>query len=144
VARAILLTAGMLWLLLAAAGVGLALLGVDRLLDLLPPLAIDAEAVSRTLAALAIAAALLGVAHLVIAGGVRRDRSWAFSAGILLAAGAAVAFLALAAAAVTSGVAGTMSTIGAVGASVGAALAAMAYATAGAALVDRLRTGGPI
>jgi hypothetical protein len=141
VARAILLTAGTLWLLVAVAGVGLALVGVDRLLGLLPPLAIDADAVAGTLAALAAAAALFGAAHLVVARGVRRDRPWAFSAGILLAAGAAVAFLALAAAAVTSGLAGTMSTIGAVGAAIGAALASAAYGVAGAALVDRLRPG---
>jgi hypothetical protein len=144
VARAILLTAGALWLLVAVAGSGVALVGVDRLLGLLPPLAIDADAVAGTVAALAIAAALVGVAHLVIAGGLRRDRSWAFSAGILLAAGAAVAFLALAAAALTSGVAGTMTTIGAVGAAIGAALAAAAYGVAAAALVGRMRTGGPV
>ena len=143
-ARAILFAAGALWLLTAAAGVGLALVGVDRLLSLLPPLAIDAGAVARTLAALAMASALVGVAHLVIAGGMRRGRSWAFSAGILLAAGAAVAFLALAAAALTSGVAGTMSGISAVGAAIGAALAAGAYAVAGAAMVHRLRSGGRV
>ncbi len=140
----ILLIIIILWLVAGLAGIGVALLGVDALLDMLPPLAIDADAVARTLAALAIGAALVGLAHLVVARGLRRDGSWAVSGGILLAAGAAIAFGALAAAAVTSGVAGTLTVIGAVAAACGAMLAAVAYGAAAALLVHRLRSRAPI
>ncbi len=143
-ARAILLVAGTLWLVAALVGIGLASVGTGELMRLLPPLAIDADAVSRTLAALAVASAIVGIAHLGIAAGVRRDRRWAWSAGALLTAGATVACVALAAAAVTSGVAGTMDGIVAIGATIAAALAAMAYGAAGASMVRRLGSRGPI
>lgn len=143
-ARAILLVAGILWLIAGAAGIGVAIVGVDGLLALLPPLAIEADAVSRSVTALAIASALIGFVHLVVADGVRREREWALSAGILLAAGSAVAFVALAAAALTSGAAGTMSGVGAIGGAIGAALAAGCYGVAGASLVHRLRSGRPV
>jgi hypothetical protein len=144
VARAILLVAGILWLIAGAAGIGVAIAGIDGLLALLPPLAIGADAVSRSVAALAIGSALVGFVHLVVAAGVRRDRDWAVSAGILLAAGASVAFAALAAAALTSGAAGTMSGGAAIGGAIGAAMAAGVYGAAGASMVHRLRSKRPV
>ncbi len=143
-AHAILFVAGTLWLVAALAGIGVASVGTGELMRLLPPLAIDSDAVGRTLGALAVASAIVGMAHLAIAAGVRHDRSWAWSAGALLAAGAMVAFLALAAAAVTSGLAGTMDGMAATGAAIGAGLASAVYAAAGASMVHRLRTMGPI
>ena len=139
-ARAILLVAGTLWLLAGSFGIGVAVFGVEGLLGILPPLAIEADAVSRSVTALAIGSALVGSAHLAVVAGVRRDRDWALSGGLLRAAGSAVAFVALAAAALTSAAAGTMSGVAAVGGAIGAALAAGCYGVAGASLVHRLRS----
>jgi hypothetical protein len=129
------------WLALAAAGVAVAVGWRDRLLALLPPLAIDADAVGGALTVISIGAIGIGVAHAAIAAGIRGGRRWALSAGILLASVLGAGFVALAAAAATSAIRESTQA-GALGASaIVAGLAAACYGLIAMRLVTALRSG---
>ena len=141
-ARAVLLLAGLAWIVAGLAAAAVASVGIDVLVGLLPPLAIESGALARTVLALGIAACAIGAAHLVVGLGIGRDRAWAVNAGILLSGVATMLGIALGAAALTSAVAGTMQFLAALAAAIGSALVALAYTAAGAALVLRLRAGG--
>ena len=65
-ARWTLAVAGVVWLLVGTAGVALALTGTERVLSLLPPLAIDADALGGAVTTIAIALIAIGGAHLAI------------------------------------------------------------------------------
>lgn len=141
-ARHVLLVAGGAWIVAGVAACVAAVVGVDRITGMLPPLEIDRDAVARTIVALGSALGVAGIAHVIVAIGLGRGRAWAVSAGILLSAAAAMLGVALAAAALTSAAAGTMQPLVALGAAVASLLAALAYGAAAAALVHRLRLGG--
>jgi hypothetical protein len=141
VARAILLAGGLAWVLAAGMGLTAALIGIDAVEALLPPLAIESDALARTVAALAVGALLVGGVHLVVAAGLARNRPWATSAGVLLSAVSVAGFVALAAAAVTAGAAASLAAIAATATAIGSLLVAGAYAAVGVALARRLRSG---
>jgi len=140
VARAILAIGAITWLVGAGIGIGLSRFAVDRLLALLPPLAIDADALGGALTALAIALACIGLAHLVILAGLRRGGRWAHTAGVLLSALLSVVWLALAAAALSSAVRDASRAAPLLAGAVGAALAAIGYAVAAVGLARELRS----
>jgi hypothetical protein len=138
VARAILALGAVIWLLAAGVGIGLARLGVDRLLALLPPLSIDADAVGGALTAIAIALGGIGLAQVVILFGLRRGGTWARTAGVLLSAVLSMVSLALGAAALASAVRDASSAAPLLVGAGGATLAAVGYAVAAIGLAQEL------
>lgn len=103
-ARRTLFVGAMAWLLLACAGLVAAVAGRAALLEALPPVAIDADALGGLLAFMAAGSLVVAGAHAAVAAGLARDRRWARSAGVLLASLLSVTFLALAATAATSAI----------------------------------------
>ena len=140
-ASRLLVAGAVAWLALAAFGVGVAIIWRDRLLSLLPPLAIDAEAVGGAVTVIAIAAFGIGAAHVVIAAGVARRRRRALSAGALLASVLGAGFLALAAAAATSAFRESTLAVALGASAVIAGLAAGCYGLIAIRLVAQLRSG---
>jgi hypothetical protein len=141
VARAILGIGATVWSVGCVASIGVAIVGVERLMDLLPPLQVDADAVRGAVVAAAVGLALAAAAHLVVLGGLRAHRRRAWSAGILLAGLLTAIFVALAAAAFTSAVVGSGAVPVLAMAGVAAAALAFGYALATARLVAELRAG---
>lgn len=137
-ARTILRIGAAVWLLAGVTGIGLAALGADWLLGLLPPLAIDAGALARAVATLSAALAVVGLAHLGALRGLRTGRSGP-SAAILLAAFLGVALLSLSAAAITSAVAQPEAGPALLAGSVAALVGAAGYGLAVADLVRLTR-----
>lgn len=97
---------GLLLLLAGLAGVAMALIDPQLVRDRLSDLAIDAAAVGGAMAALGTVVGVIGAAHLVVAGGLRRGARWSLSAGIGLAMALAAICLAGAAAALVAAVSG--------------------------------------
>jgi hypothetical protein len=143
VARAILLVGGVAWSIAGLAALAVAVVGVERLVSLLPPLAIDTDAVRGAVIAVAVAFGAAALAHLAVLTGLRRELPRAWSAAILLASLFAATFTALAAAAFTSAAAEPSAAVALVLAGVAAVVAAGAYALATHRLVHELRTGRP-
>lgn len=143
-ARAFLATTGALWAVAGLAGLAVSLLGIQVIENALPPLAIADDALARTVAALGIGALFVGLVHGAVAWGLTRGRSWAPSAGLLLAGVSLAGFGALGAAAATAGVAGSLAVTPATIGVVGAVLMAIGYGAAAVALVHRLRSRPPI
>ena len=113
------------------------------LLDALPPVAIDADALGGLAAFMAAGSLVVAVAHAGVAVGLARDVRWARSAGVLLASALAVTFLALAATAAASAVREVASaSILSVG-TVAALGVAVAYGLTAARLVAELRSASP-
>lgn len=142
-ARAILATGAIGWSVAFLVAVLVAIIGVERLLQLLPPLAIDTEAVRGAVTAVASGLALAALLHLAVVVGLRRGHRRAWSAGILLSGFLCATFVAAAAAAFTSAVAepSVAPMLAATGA--GASIAALAYGLATVRLVGELRSGAP-
>ena len=138
-ARTVLLIGTIVWLVVAVAGLGVALVGRHALLASLPPLAIDADALGGALTVIAVAALGIGTAHAGVVVGLGRGSRWARSAGVLLASVMAVAFLALAATAAASALRESPAAVVLGGAFLAAALAAVSYALTAARLVADLR-----
>src|SRR5690606_2879433 len=111
----------------------------DRLIDLLPPLEVDADAVRGAVIAVSVGFGFAAVAHVSVLLGLRAQRQRAWSAGILLGALLSATFVALAAAAFTSAVAGSAPLGLVLIGGVTAALVALAYAIATLRLVAELR-----
>lgn len=140
-ARAILGIGAVAWSVGCIAGIVLAIVGVEPLMDLLPPLQVDAEAVRGAVITVAVGFALAAAAHLAVLAGLRAHRRRAWSAGILLSALLSATFVALAAAAFTSAVAGSGTVVLLAFAGIAAALVALGYAIATVRLVGELRAG---
>jgi len=143
VARAILLIGAIAWSLAGLAALVVAVVGAERLVSLLPPLAIDTDAVRGAVTAVAVAFGAAAIAHLAVLGGLRAGRPRARSAAILLASLFGATFTALAAAAFTSAAAEASATPVLVLAGVAAVAAAGAYALATHRLVHELKAGRP-
>lgn len=143
-ARTILLIGAAGWLVVAIAGLAVALAGRNALLAALPPLAIDADALGGALTVIAAAALGVGAAHAGVVVGLGRGHRWARSAGVLLASVLAVAFLALAATAAASALRESPLALVLGGACVATASAAVGYALTAASLVAELRSGSAI
>lgn len=143
-ARTILLIGAIGWLVVAIAGLGVALAGRDTLMAALPPLAIDADALGGALTVIAVVALGIGAAHAGAVVGLGRGSRWARSAGVLLASVMSVVFLALAATAAASAVRESPLALLLGGACVATTLAAIGYALTAARLVADLRSGSAI
>ena len=142
-ARAVLLVGGVAWSSAGLAALAVAVVGAETLVSLLPPLAIDTDAVRGAVMAVAVAFGAAAVAHLAVLAGLRAERPRAWSAAILLASLFAATFTALAAAAFTSAAAEPSAAVALVLAGVAAVVAAGAYALATHRLVHELRAGRP-
>jgi hypothetical protein len=140
VARAILLAGAIVWSLGSIAAAAIALIGVDSLLRLLPPLAIDADAVRGAVTAVAVGLGVAAALHVGAVAGLRRGGHRAKSLGILLAGVLTALCVALAAAAFVSAAAEPSSALALVPAGIVASLTAAAYAAASWSLVDELRS----
>lgn len=143
-ARTILLIGAIGWLVVAIAGLGVALAGRDTLMAALPPLAIDADALGGALTVIAVVALGIGAAHAGAVVGLGRGSRWARSAGVLLASVMSVVFLAIAATAAASAVRESPLALLLGGACVATTLAAIGYALTAARLVADLRSGSAI
>lgn len=143
-ARALLLVGALAWAVGALGAIVLAAVGVEALQSLLPPLAIDTEALRGAIVAVAVALGLGAVVHVAVLAGLRRRRPRAWTAGILLAGLLSTTFVALSAAAFTSAIATPASALALAGAGTAAAVAALGYGVVTAALVAEKRSGAPI
>jgi len=141
VARTILLVGTIAWLAAGGAGALVAVLGIDRVMALLPPLAIDADAVGGALLTVALVLVAVGGAHLAVLAGLRRDLRWASSAGVLLGAVLAAICIALAAAALASASREASLAWILVLAAAGAALAGIGYGFVAVRLARELTSG---
>ena len=142
--RALLLGGACLWALAALGAATVAAIGVSRLEALLPPLAIDTEALRGAIVAVAVVLGVGAMAHLAIVAGLRARRPRAWSAGILLATLLSVTFLALATAAFTSAIATPASAVPMIAAGAAAILLALVYGLIAARLVGELRSGSAL
>ena len=140
-ARTVFLAGGGAWFVLGAIGIVGAVVGPDWIIARLPPLAVDADAIGGALTAMALAALAVAAAHLAIAAGLAADRTWARSAGILLASTLALAFLGATAAAATSVVREVGLALPLSVAAVSAGLAAIGYGTTTVLLVREVGAG---
>lgn len=138
-ARTVLRLGAATWLLAGALGVAVATLGTQWLLRILPPLAVGAEALARAVSAISVAAALLGLTHVLVLAGLGARAAWGYAAGILLAAVLAAALVSLAAAALTSAVTQPTAAAALVAGGLAAGAWACAYALCAARLVVEMR-----
>ena len=142
--RAVLLTGAVAWAIGAVAGTVVAALGIESIERLLPPLAIDTDALRGATVAVAVGLGLGALAHGAVLVGLRRRRPRAWTAGILLAALLSTTFIALATAAFTSAIATPASALALAGAGAAASMAALGYAVVTAGLVAEKRSGEPV
>ena len=140
-ARTVLIIGAVAWLLAGAGAFTLAAIGTAQLIALLPPLAIDADAVGGALTALALTLVVTGTAHLFVVAGLRDNRRWARSAGVLLTALLAVVSIGLAATAVASAVREPGYALQLLGGAAVGAVAAVAYLLAAVGLARELGAG---
>jgi hypothetical protein len=141
VARTVLLVGAVAFLLAGAGTFTLSAIGVRQLLTLLPPLAVDADAVGGALTALALTLVATGTAHLFVVAGLRDGRRWAASAGALLAGVLAVVFVGLSAAAVSSAVRSPTYALTLLAAAAAATCAAIGYTLVAVRLARELGSG---
>ena len=137
-ARTVLIIGAIAWLGAGGTAVVLGAAGTDLLLSLLPPLAIDADALGGALTAMALTLVAIGAAHLLVVAGLGRGRRWALSAGALLASVLAVVSVGLAATAAASSFRDTNYALPLAGAALVAALSATGYAIAAVRLARAL------
>lgn len=129
------------WALLGALGLVVAITWRDRLIAVLPPLAIDAAALGGALTVIAVGAFTIGAVHMAVAVGLGRRRRWALSAAVLLASVLAAGFVALAAAATASAARESALGLQLGGAALVSALAALVYGLTAVRFVAELRSG---
>jgi hypothetical protein len=141
VARKVLVIGAVAFLLAGAGTFTLAAIGVHQLLSLLPPLAIDADAVGGALTALALTLVATGTGHLFVVAGMGDQRRWATSAGALLASVLAVVFVGLAAAAVSSALRSPAYALPLLAAAAVATFVAIGYTLAAVRLARELGSG---
>ena len=137
-ARTILIAGAVAWLLAGIVGLGLAVMGTDWLRSRLPPLAIDVEALGGALTAMALGLIVLSGAHIAVVVGLRRERHWARSAGVLLASVLAAASFGLAAAAISSAAREAGYALPLIGSALVATLGTAGYALVAATLAREL------
>ncbi len=140
-ARTFLIIGAVAFLLAGAFTFALAAVGVERLLTMLPPLAIDADAVGGALTALALTFVTTGTVHLFVVAGLREGLRWAASAGALLAGVLAAAFVGLAAAAISSALRSPTNAFPLLASAAAATCAAIGYALVAVRLAHELGSG---
>ena len=138
-ARGVLLTGAIAWLLGGVAGLAIAAVGTERLEELLPPLSIDTDALRGAVTTVGAGLVLVGFGHVVVLRGLGSGKRWGSAAAILLSAVLAATFLALGASAATSAVATPEMAPTLSVAAIGAGVAALAYAVVTLRLVSDRR-----
>ena len=140
-ARSLLLAATAAWLAAGVIGLVIGTVGAPTLQRLLPPLAIDLDALRGAVTAVAGGVLTIGMAHAAIMVGVRRGGRRALSAALLLAGFLSVLLMALAAAAATSAATTPASAPAFAAAGIAALVGAIGYGAVGALLLRELRSG---
>ncbi len=143
-ARAVLLAGAILWALGAVAAALIAAVGVAPLERLLPPLAIDTDALRGAILAGAVALGVGAALHGAVLLGLRRRRPRAWTAGILMAALLSATCVALGAAAFTSAIATPASAIALSASGAVAVAAAIGYGVITVGLIGEKRSGTPV
>ena len=128
------------WGLAAAGGFLVAAFGVDRLLTLLPPLTIDADAVAGAILAISLALGLAAACHLAVLLAHRRGWRGALPAGVLLCALGVAVSIGLAGTAFASAAAEPSAAMALVAAGIVGLVAAAGYAGAAAWFVRQIRS----
>ena len=141
--RAVLAAGAVLWGLAAVAAAGIAVAGVDRLLALLPPLVIDADAVRGAAVTVSVALGLAAVVHAAVLVALQRGIRIAWSAGALLSGLGVALTIGLAATAFASAAAEPPLTVPLVAAGLLSLAVSFAYAAATAWFVGEIRAGRP-
>ena len=140
-ARGILLAGTIGWLLAGIACLAVATFAGTRLEALLPPLAIDTDALRGTVVALGIGLLSVSLAHVVVLIGLGARRRWGSTSGSLLAALFAATLFAIAAAAAPSAAATPEYAAMFLAGLAGAGVAALGYALVVVRLVGARRSG---
>lgn len=140
-ARSLLLVATAAWIVAGAAGVAVGLVGATTLQRILPPLAIDLDALRGAVTAVSVGVLALGLAHALVVAGLRRGGRRAVSVALLLAAFLSAVMLALAAAGATAAVATPASAPAFGAAAFGALVGAVGYGVIVAVLLGEMRSG---
>ena len=139
-ARSVLLAGAVTFAVAGLIAIAVSASAVSQLKSWLPPLAIDDAALGGAI--LALGAGLLAVAavHAIVVLGLRARWRVAWTGGVLLTIGMGATLVALAAASATSAAAMPDRALAFLGATIGAALAATAYAVAAIELVGEMRS----
>lgn len=140
-ARAILVAGALVWGLAALSALVVALAGAETLMRILPPLAIDTDALRGAILAVTVGLGLVAAAHMAVVLGLRGRARRARSAGILLVSVLSTSCTALAVAGITSALVTPASAPLLLGAGLALGLAAVGYALATVALVREQRSG---
>lgn len=139
-----LLALGVAWVVMGIGGLGLAALGTERLEAVLPPLAIDTEALRGAIVAVSAGVLGIGVGHLAILLGLRMHRPLAWTVGILGGALMSATLIALAATSGTTAVADPDRALAFTAGALAAAGVAGAYALVTAQLIAERRAGSGV
>ena len=140
-ARSVLLAGAITFAVAGAIAIGLSAFGVVQLKSWLPPLAIDDAALGGAILALGLGFVAVAAVHAAVFIGLRARRGIAWTIGVLLTIGMGATLVALSAASATSAAATPERAWAFLVATIGAALAAAAYAVAAIELVGELRSG---
>jgi len=140
-ARSLLLVAAAVWIAVGAAGVGVGLVGAATLQRILPPLAIDLDALRGAVTAVSIGVLAIGAAHAAVVAGLRGGGRRALSVALLLSGFLSVLLLALSAAGATTAVAAPASALAFGAAACGALVGSIGYGLIVALLLQEVRSG---
>ena len=140
-ARSLLLAAAAAWLAAGAAGVGVGTIGATTLQRMLPPLAIDLDALRGAVTAVSFGVLAIGAAHAAVVASLRGGGRRARSAALLLSGFLSALLLALAAAGATTAVATPASALVFGATALGALVGAIGYGVIVALLVREVRSG---
>jgi hypothetical protein len=137
----LLLAFGVAWTVAGVAAATLGLAAASWLVDRLPPLAIDAQAVGGAATAVGVGLLIIGLAHLSVVVGLGGGRRWAPAAGLLLCGTLTAMLVASAAAAVTSAVRAPENGLLLLAVGAGLLASAAVYGWCAARLVGRIGAG---
>lgn len=140
-ARSLLLAASAAWIAAGAAGVGVGTVGATTLQRILPPLAIDLDALRGAVTAVSLGVLAIGAAHAAVIAGLRGGGRRARSAALLLSGVLSALLVALAAASATTAVTTPASALLFGAAALGALVGAIGYGVIVALLVREVRSG---
>jgi hypothetical protein len=141
VARSVLLAGAVTFAVAGIIALGISVYGVAELSSWLPQLSIDDAALGGAILALGLGFFAVAAVHAAVVLGLRARKRVAWTIGVLLTIGMGATLVTLAAASATSAAAVPDRALAFLGATIGAALAAAAYAVAAIDLVGELRSG---
>ena len=143
-ARSVLLAGVVTFAVAGVIAIGISTAGVAQLKAWLPPLTIDDAALGGAILALGLGFIAVAAVHAAVLLGLRARQRIAWTGGVLVTIGMGATLVALAAASATSAAATPDRALPFLGATIGAAMAAAAYAVAAIELVRELRSGSVI